>query len=284
VAGTSYAKLQSVNIHPTAVIDPSAVISQDCHIGPFCVIGPKVTIGPGNILKSHVNLQGPLTVGSKNVFFPFCVIGEIPQDRKFSDENSNVIIGDNNTFRESVTINRGTEGGGMTTRIGNHNLLMAYTHVAHDCILNNHCVLANGVNLAGHVEIHSHAILGGIVGVTQFNRIGSYAYIGSGSMIRKDVLPYTLGKGSEEYKVQGVNLVGLKRSGFKTQDIQEIKRVYRILVTQNHTFEAAKKVLAEIRDPTPYITQMIQFCHSTQNGIYRNKSESKINVSHPSPP
>ena len=258
-----------VSIHPTAVIDPEARIAPDVQIGPYCVIGKHVTVGPGNILKSHVNLQGPLRVGANNVFFPFSVMGEIPQDRKYQGELSEAIIGDQNVFREFVTVNRGTQGGGMITRIGNHNLLMAYTHIAHDCILEDYCILANGVTLAGHVEIHSHATIGGMVGITQFNRIGSHTYIGGDSFIRKDVLPYTIGKG-HEFRLQGVNLVGLRRTNVEAPVIQDIKEMFHILVTRDCTFEEAKQALRQLGLEKPHVSKMMQFCEKTKTGIYRN--------------
>lgn len=265
-------ELQFMNIHPTAVVDPEASISPDTQVGPYCVIGKHVTLGPGNILKSHVNLQGPLRVGANNVFFPFSVIGEIPQDRKYQGEFSEVVIGDHNLFREFVTVNRGTKGGGMITRLGNHNLLMAYVHIAHDCILEDHCVLANSATLAGHVEIHSHATIGGMTGITQFNRVGAYAYIGGNSFIRKDVLPYTIGKG-HEFRLQGVNLVGLRRAKIEAAVIQDIKEMFHILVTRDCTFEEAKNALRQLGTEKSHVAQVLQFCEKSQNGFYRNNTD-----------
>jgi UDP-N-acetylglucosamine acyltransferase len=205
-----------------------------------------------------------------NIFFPFCVIGETPQDLKFKGERSTVLIGSHNVFRESVTVNRGTQGGGMQTRVGNHNLIMAYCHIAHDCLVQDHCILANGTTLAGHVEIQSFASVGGLTAITQFNRVGQHSYIGGGSLIRKDVLPFVLGKGHDDFRVQGVNLVGLKRKNIDSEEIQHIKKLFHILVTKPYTFNEALVALEEVGLEKSYVKELILFCQTSKNGIYRH--------------
>ena len=263
-------RLMTTKIHETAIVHPDALIGDACTIGPFCTLGPDVVIGSHNHLKSHVVLEGPLEIGNHNTFFPFSVIGEMPQDLKFKGEASKVIIGDHNVFRESVTINRGTEGGGMITEVGHRNLIMAYCHIAHDCIVHNECVIANGATLAGHVEVFDHAIIGGFTAVTQFNRVGAHSYIGGGSMIRRDVLPFVIGKGHDEFRVQGINLVGLRRKGLTTDNIQHIKKYFHILVTKPYTLTEALAALVEIGTDKPYVQDLLSFCKSSKNGIYRH--------------
>ena len=206
-------------IHPTAIISPGAQIGADVEIGPYSVIGERVSIGDGTRIGPHVVLQGPTTIGKKNQFFQFCSIGEIPQDLKFNMEDTELIIGDNNTFREFITINRGTAGGGGRTVIGSNCLLMAYTHVAHDCLIGNGVIMANNASLAGHIRIDDHAIIGGLSGIHQFVHIGSYAMIGGLSGVSKDVPPFTLAVGQRAI-LHGLNLTGLKRHGFLSRGDQ----------------------------------------------------------------
>ena len=220
----------SSSIHPTAVVDRKAELGNDVKIGPYCVIGADVVIGDRCELSSHVVVTGHTRIGQGNRFFSFSTIGEEPQDLKYHGEPSRVEIGDNNKIRENVTINAGTEGGGMVTRLGDGNLLMAYTHVAHDCLLGNHIVLANCSTLAGHVEVDDYAIIGGLSAVQQFVRVGELAMVGGMSGITKDVPPFCMVAGGYRSGLSGLNIVGLKRRGFTHSQIQSLKSIYRILL------------------------------------------------------
>ncbi|HMB92798.1 MAG TPA: acyl-ACP--UDP-N-acetylglucosamine O-acyltransferase [Rhodothermales bacterium] len=215
-------------IHPSSLVHSAAVLGDDIEIGPFCTVGPEVQLGDGCRLISHVVIDGPETViGKNNTFYPFCVVGSDPQDQKYHQERTRLVVGESNIFREWVSVNRGTEGGGGETRIGDENQFMAYVHVAHDCVLGNHNTLASYVGLSGHVVIDDYVTLGGRVGVVQFLRIGSYAYIGGGSVVDKNVPPYTIGYGNR-LEIKGANIVGLKRSGFSREAIHAIADTHQL--------------------------------------------------------
>ncbi|MDQ6967541.1 MAG: acyl-ACP--UDP-N-acetylglucosamine O-acyltransferase [Mariprofundaceae bacterium] len=238
----------SVSIHPSSVVSDKAELGEGVCIGPFCVVDEYVRVGDGTQLISHVVLSGHTTLGKNNRIFPFASLGHEPQDLKYHGEPSEVVIGDNNTIRENVTINPGTEGGGMITRIGNNNLLMAYSHVAHDCLLGNDIVMANCATLAGHVCVDDGAIIGGMSAIHQFLRIGRYAMIGGMSGIVKDVPPFCLTAGGYRPGLAGLNLVGLKRQGLGLERVRMLKEVYRILLQSNDSLDqrlAEAKVLAE---------------------------------------
>ncbi|MDX8408707.1 MAG: acyl-ACP--UDP-N-acetylglucosamine O-acyltransferase [Mariprofundales bacterium] len=230
--------VKGVEIHPTAQVSPSARLGNGVTIGPFCVIGEGVKLGDGCQLMSHVVLDGSLTIGARNRFFPFASAGLEPQDLKYHGENSSVVIGDDNTIREHTTIHAGTEGGGMVTTVGSSNLLMAYSHVAHDCRLGDRIVLANGATLAGHVSIDDDAIIGGLTAIHQFLRIGRLAMIGGMSGIVKDVPPFTMIAGGYRPGLAGLNLVGLRRHGFDKDRISRMKSVYRALFQRDSSQEA----------------------------------------------
>ena len=209
------------NFHPTAIISEEAQIDKTCYIGPFCIIGPNVKIGKNCKLISNITIEGNTTVGKNCQFFPFSVIGMVPQDLKFKGENSTLIIGDDNTFREHSTVHLGTQGGGGVTLIGNNNLVMTGTHIAHDCKIGNNIVLSHHVALAGHVQIDDYAILSAMVGVVQFRRIGSYSMIGGLCAVDTDILPFTIAsgtRGSRAY-INGINIVGMRRNGFTKDEI-----------------------------------------------------------------
>lgn len=218
------------NIHPTAVIAPGAVLHDSVTVGPYCVIGAGVTLGEGCALKAHVVLDGKTTIGAGNVFYPFVSIGQPPQDLKFNNEPSEIVIGDNNTFREHVTVNPGTEGGIMKTVIGDHCLLMVGVHVAHDCVLGNHVIMANNATLAGHVTVGDFAVIGGLAAVHQFVRIGDHAMIGGLSGVESDIIPYGQATGERAF-LTGVNLVGLKRRGYERSDISALRDTVERLFT-----------------------------------------------------
>lgn len=222
------------NIHPTAVVDPKAEIADDAEIGPFCVIGGDVRIGSGCRLLSHVCVAGATVMGARNTVYPFASIGHQPQDQKFKGEASRLEIGDDNVIREQVTLNPGTEGGGLVTRVGNNCLLMIGAHVAHDCLIGDHVILVNNATLAGHVEIGDFAILGGLSAVHQFARVGKHAMIGGMSGVEADVIPYGLVTGNRA-RLQGLNIVGLKRRGFSRQEIHDMRTAYRLLFAEEGT-------------------------------------------------
>lgn len=257
----------SVSIHPSAVVSDKAELGEAVSVGPFCVIDEHVCVGDGTQLTSHVVLSGHTTLGKNNRIFPFASLGHEPQDLKYHGEPSEVVIGDDNTIRENVTINPGTEGGGMMTRIGNNNLLMAYSHVAHDCLLGSDIVMANCATLAGHVYVDDGAIIGGMSAIHQFLRIGRYAMIGGMSGIVKDVPPFCLTAGGYRPGLAGLNLVGLKRQGLGLERIRLLKEVYRILLQSNDSFDqrlAEANVLAEGDDCAEHL---VDFVRTSKKGL-----------------
>ncbi len=255
-------------IHQTAVVDARAEIEGDVEIGPYCVVGAGVKLGKGTKLKSHVVVQGRTSLGEGNTIFPFASVGSVPQDLKYKGEPSELVIGDRNTIREYVSLNPGTKGGGMLTRVGNENLLMMYCHIAHDCILGNRNVIANGATLGGHVVIQDHVIVGGLVGVHQFVKIGTSAIVGAGSMVSKDVPPFCNATG-DRARLHGLNLEGLRRRGFDKAKLDTLKQAYRIIFqSKMKTAEALNKVRAEI-PPSTEIDLLVSFIESSQRGVCR---------------
>lgn len=218
----------SAQIHKTAIVEDGASIGDGVVIGPYCVVGSRVTLGDKVELKSHVVIDGKTTIGAGTVVFPFASLGQPPQDLKFKGEDSELVIGARCKIREHVTMNPGTEGGGMVTRIGDNCLVMVGAHVAHDCIVGNHCILANNATLAGHVVMGDYAFIGGLSAVHQFVRIGAHAMIGGMSGVENDVIPYGLVMG-DRARLSGLNLVGLERRGFDREAIQALRRAYRML-------------------------------------------------------
>jgi UDP-N-acetylglucosamine acyltransferase len=211
-----------MNNHPTAIVDPRARIHPSCKIGPYCVVGPDVEIGEGCELISHVAMQGPTQIGRRNRFFPFCSVGLAPQDLTYAGEPTRLEIGDDNTIREYVTINRGTVKGGGLTRIGNHTLIMAYVHIAHDCFIGDHVLMANAATLGGHVLVEDWASVGALCPVHQFVRIGMHSYIGGGTTITQDVLPFSKTSAERSNRAYGLNAVGLERRGFTKERIRKL--------------------------------------------------------------
>jgi len=260
-------------IHSTAVVAEGANIADDVKIGPYCVIGEHVSLGEGTELISHVVIGGRTSMGKGNRIFPFAAIGMEPQDLKFHGEPSSVEIGDNNTIRENVTINSGTEGGGMLTSIGNSNLLMAYVHIAHDCHLGNEVVMANCATLAGHIEIHDGAIIGGMSAIHQFVRVGRYSMIGGMSGIGKDVPPFCLTAGGYRPGLVGLNVIGLKRKGFSLDDIASLKKAYRLLL--QGTGKMGEKITrAELEmDENHYAGELLQFVRDAKRGLVMHRRD-----------
>jgi UDP-N-acetylglucosamine acyltransferase len=251
-------------IHPTAIVDPQAEIASDADIGPYCIIGPLVTIGARTRLMGHAFLEGKLTIGEDNIFYPFCSCGVAPQDKKYRDEPSETRIGNGNSIREFVTIHRGTEGGGMVTAIGNGNLLMAYVHIAHDVIVHDRTILANGVTFAGHVTVEDGANLGGMTAVHQFCRIGCYSIVGSYSVIKKNVLPYSKTASAHEVEVYGANRVGMERAGFSNDSIEALQNSFRILTRAGlNTTQALTRIEDEV-PVTAEVRYLLEFIKAGQ--------------------
>jgi UDP-N-acetylglucosamine acyltransferase len=236
-------------IHPTAIIAKGARVASDVQIGAYSVIGAHVVLAEGVIVHSHVVVDGDTHIGEKTEIFPFASIGHRPQDKKFNGENSKLIVGERNVIREHVTMNPGTEGGGLITRVGNDCLFMASSHVAHDCQVGNRVILANNATLAGHVTVGDHAIIGGLSAIHQFVRIGAHAFIGGMSGVEKDVIPYGTVKG-ERASLDGLNLIGLKRSNIERQRIHALRHVFKQLFmsdvgTLNERAEALRSSYSE---------------------------------------
>jgi len=254
-------------IHPSAVISKKAEIHETTHIGPFCIIGDGVKIGENNNLISHVSIIGETTIENSNIFYPFCSIGSEPQDLKFNNEKSYLKIGSSNKFRENVTVNPGTSGGGLNTIIGDNCLFMVGAHIAHDCKIKSNVILANNATLAGHVEIDHNAILGGNSAIHQFVRIGKYAMIGGMSGVEKDIIPYGLYTGIRE-NLKSLNLIGLKRKGLTSNIINEIKNLVNLIFDKNNTIENNIKNNSIDNSEILEIKEVIEFLKSnSKRGI-----------------
>jgi UDP-N-acetylglucosamine acyltransferase len=253
-------------IHETAIIDPSAKLGKDVHIGPYSVIGPEVEIGDGTWIGPHVVINGPTKIGRENRIYQFASVGEITQDLKYNGERTYLEIGDHNIIREFCTINRGSVQDNSVTRIGSHNLLMAYVHIAHDCVVGNHVVFSNNASLAGHVHIEDFVVMGGYSGVFQFCRVGAHSFISTNSVVIKDVPPFV--KVSGYYaKPFGLNTVGLQRRGFTSQAITELKRAYKIIYRNGLTVANALEELQKMM--TPEVKVMAEFIEASNAGIVR---------------
>ncbi len=255
-------------IHPTAIIAPQAKLAPDVSVGPYTVIGPDVEIGAGAIVGPHAVVDGHTKLGAKVQVFQFASVGAPPQDLKYAGEPTRVEIGDGTILRESVTIHRGTATGGGLTRIGAQCLVMAYAHVAHDCVLGDRVILANGVQLAGHVEIESHAILGGLSAVHQFARIGTSAMLGGGTMASKDVVPFVHCSGNRDVQLHGINSLGLRRRGFSDERIRSLKAAYRILFRSGHRLSKAMQEVEANVEPTEDVQHLLRFIRESERGIH----------------
>jgi UDP-N-acetylglucosamine acyltransferase len=257
-------------IHPSAIIDASADLAPDVQVGAYAVIGPDVTIDEGCIIDPHVVIQGPTQLGKRNHIYSFASIGGAPQDKKYRHEPTRLVIGDDNTIRENVTINRGTIQDRGETTLGDRNWIMAGVHVAHDCVLGNDIILANAAALAGHVIIEDHAILGGYTLVHQFCRIGAHSFCGMGSVINQDVPTFVTVSGNLA-RPHGINSEGLKRRGYSTEQIALIKRAYRTLFRSGTPLETAISILVEqqAQDDLDTLVPLISFLQSATRGIIR---------------
>jgi len=262
----------SANIHPTALVDPAARIDPTARIGPYCVIGPGVTIGAGTEIGPHCVIDGVTRIGRDNRFYRFCSIGGMPQDKKYAGEPTQLVIGDRNTVREFTTFNTGTVQDGGVTTLGNDNWIMAYVHIAHDCHVGNNTILANSVQLGGHVHVGDWAIIGGLTGVHQFCKIGAHSMTGGNSSLMQDTPPFVLGAGNPCRPV-GINVEGLKRRGFKPGVISALRDAYKSIYRRGLSLDEAR---AELRarqqadaDSAPHVQLLLDFLDASTRGIIR---------------
>ena len=258
----------AVNIHSTAIVDSKAQLASDVEIGAYSIIGPDVKIDSGTRVGPHVVINGHATIGQNNQIFQFSSLGEVPQDKKYHNEPTQLEIGNNNTIREFCTFNRGTAQDKGITKIGDNNWIMAYVHIAHDCHVRNNTIMANNSSLAGHVDIYDHAILGGFTLVHQFCKVGEHVITAVGSVVFKDIPPYVTASGYDA-QPHGINAEGLKRRGFSADSITNIKRAYKTLYRQSLTLEEAKLALSEQVISAPELQILIDFLSISTRGIVR---------------
>lgn len=255
--------------HPTAVIHPSARVPDSCRVGPYSNIGAGVELGEDCELISHVSLHGHSRIGAHNRFFPFCAVGGEPQDVTYTGEPTRLEMGDHNVIRECVTINRGTVKGGGVTRIGSQTLIMAYAHVGHDCFVGDHAMLVNGATLAGHVTIEEWAVVGALCCVHQFTRVGAHAYIGGGTIVTKDVLPFAKASAPREARTFGLNAIGLERRGFTKERIHKIHHAFRVLFNSKlNTTQALEKLKSE-GDQGEDVDAIVRFIEESERGVIK---------------
>ncbi len=256
-------------IHPTAIVDPAARIPASCTVGPYSIVGPDVELGESCELMSHVVIHGVAKIGANNRFFPFSAIGVEPQDVTYKGEKTGVEIGDHNVVRECVTINRGTAKGGGATRVGSHTLIMAYSHIGHDSSIGDHAMLVNGATLAGHVTVEEWAVVGALCPVHQFVRIGAHSYIGGGTVITKDVLPFSKCVTPRHTQTYGLNAVGLERRGFSRERIGKIHHAFRVLLNSRlNTTQALEKLRSE-GDQGEDVAMLLRFIESAERGVIK---------------
>ena len=256
-------------IHPTAVIDPGARLGEGVSVGAFTLVGPDVEIGDGCQIGPHCSFAGPTRIGRENRFIGHVAVGGEPQDKKFAGERTELVIGDRNVFREFVTLNRGTGNGGGVTRIGDDNWMLAYTHVAHDCIVGNHCIFSNNTTLAGHVTVGDWVIISGFAGAHQFCRIGAHAFLGMGALANGDVTPFTMVGGNSIGRPRGINSEGLKRRGFSPERIAAIKRAYRTLFVAGLPLAEAREQLAQQALDSEDVRLLLDFIGSGERPLLR---------------
>ncbi|MCY4387139.1 MAG: acyl-ACP--UDP-N-acetylglucosamine O-acyltransferase [Desulfurellaceae bacterium] len=255
-------------IHPSAVIAPGAELDHGVRVGPYAVIGQQVHIGRDSSIGPHSVVEGHTTIGCENQIFQFASVGAIPQDKKYQGEDSRLTIGDRNTIREFATLNTGTTGGGLVTRIGNDNLFMVYSHVGHDCQIGNNVILANCATLAGHVLLEDYVGVGGLAAIHQFTRVGESAYLGGGAMVSLDVPPYCVAQG-DRARLFGLNLIGLKRRGFGEEQLNALKKAYRTLFAEGLTLKEAADRTRQEQASSPEVVHLTDFIASSQRGICR---------------
>ncbi len=256
-------------IHPTAIISPNAEIAADVRIGPYCIVGPGTIIRSGTELMSHVCVEEGTEIGERNRIFPFTVLGGVPQDLKYRGEKTRLVIGNQNVIREGVTLNLGTVQGGGVTEVGDGNLIMAYSHLGHDCRVGNHCVIANYGGLAGHVILEDYVTLAGMCGVSQFARIGAHAYICGQSGLERDVPPYTITMGSRPSVIKGANIVGLRRRGFAAETIQKINETIKLWGRPDIQKEQCLLEIESQYGEVPEIQKFVAFIRGSEVGVVR---------------
>jgi len=258
-----------MNVHPTAIIHPDAKVPASCKVGPYCVIGAEVELGEKCHLVSHVAIEGPTKIGEDNGFFPFSSIGMAPQDLSYAGEPTRLEIGDHNEIREFVTISRGTAKGGGLTRVGSHSLIMAYVHIAHDCFIGSHVIMANAATLGGHVTVEDWATVGALCPVHQFVRIGMHSYVGGGTTVTRDVLPFSKTAAERNTHAFGMNAVGLERRGFSKERIQKIHHAYKLLLASKlNTTQALERMKSE-PDRGEDVDMLIRFIESSERGVIK---------------
>lgn len=253
--------------HPTAIIDSKARVASSVTVGPYSIIGEGVELGDECEVMSHVVIEGPTTLGKRNRIFPYAAVGFACQDLKYKGEPTRLEIGDDNVLREFITLHRGTVEGGGVTRIGNHNFLMAYVHVAHDCRLGNHIIMANGASLAGHVEIGDHAMVGAFCGIHQYCRIGAYSFLGSYSVVNKDILPYSKTTAERPLGVYGANRVGLERRGLSGAEIDELDKAFRFLSRSKLNTTQALEAIEASGFQSPHVRALVEFIKASLRGF-----------------
>ncbi len=259
---------QSAFIHPSAIVEEGAILHAGVHVGPFCFIGPQVEIGAGTVLKSHIVINGITRIGEENQIYQFASIGEVNQDLKYAGEPTRVEIGHRNRIRESVTIHRGTAQGGEVTKIGNDNLLMINTHIAHDCVVGDRCIFANNATLGGHVTVDDYAIIGGLTAVHQFCSIGAHVMVGGCSGVAQDVPPYVIAQGNHATPF-GINIEGLKRRGFDKEALHAIRAAYKLIYRSGKTLDEVKPELAAMAEQHAVVKTFTDFLARSQRGIIR---------------
>jgi len=258
-----------MSVHPTAIIDPRAKVHPTCEVGPYCVIGAEVEMGEHCRLLSHVAIEGPSKIGAHNRFFPFSSIGMAPQDLSYAGEPTRLEMGEHNEIREFVTISRGTVKGGGLTRVGSHILIMAYTHIAHDCMIGDHVLMANSATLGGHVIVEDWAQVGALCPIHHYVRIGAHSFIGGGTTVTKDVLPFSKTVAARDTHAYGLNAVGLERRGFSKERIRRIHHAYKVLLASKlNTTQALEKLKSEA-DPGEDVDRLIRFIEESERGVIK---------------
>ena len=256
-----------MSIHASAIVAAGAVVPESCTVGPFCTIGPEVVLGEECNLISHVVLDGRTRIGARNTIYAFTSIGVPPQDLKYNGEPTETVVGDENTIRECVTISRGTVGGGGITRVGSGNLLMAYAHIGHDSLVGSHCILANSATLAGHVTIEDHVTLGAFCPVHQHCVVGAYSFVGGGTIVTQDVLPFSKTSSRRENKAFGINTVGLERRGFTPERIKLLQKAFRLLLVSKLNTTQALEKLREIEGED--VATVVRFIERSERGVIK---------------
>lgn len=254
-------------IHPTAIVDPKAELDSSVAIGPYSIVGADVKIDAGTVIGPHAVIKGPTTLGKNNKVFQFATLGEDCQDLKYAGEPTRLEVGDNNVFRESTTIHRGTVQDNGVTKIGNNNLIMINVHLAHDCVVGNNCIFSVGATIAGHVHIGDFAILGGLCAIHQFCHIGAHSFIGGGAIILRDLPPFVML--GNDGKPHGINSEGLRRRGYSSEAIMAIKRAYKVIYRQGNKSTEAVEIMREMAKDIPEITEMADFVENSPRGLIR---------------